>query len=117
MQLLAVAACVRILATAVSGLPFDGVRMKGPLRTTLEPPPSIVTDPFGGQDTQGFPTRRQGFGQLMVSLLLRGNGYALVAGGDLDGGRHLCRRHAAGGDGLCGAGRDCRQTGLGGFSA
>lgn len=77
-QLLAVAACVRILSTAVSGLPFDAVRMQGALRRTLEPPPPIVADPFGGANSSAFPTQRQGFGQLMVSLLLRGNGYGAV---------------------------------------
>src|SRR5579875_3774910 len=48
MQLLAVAACVRILSTTVAGLPFDAVRMQGAVRKTLEPPPPIVADPFGG---------------------------------------------------------------------
>ena len=85
MQLLAVAACVRILSEAVSGLPFDAVRMKGALRQTLEPPPAIVGDPFGGANNPALPTQRVGFGQLMVSLLLRGNAYCLVLSKDVFG--------------------------------
>lgn len=86
MQLLAVAACVRILANTVAGLPFDAVRMQGPLRRTLEPPPQIIADPFGGSNNSAFPTQRAGFTQMMVSLLLRGNAYGLVLSRD-----HLMR--------------------------
>jgi HK97 family phage portal protein len=82
MQLLAVAASVRILANAVAGLPFDAVQMQGALRTTLEPPPQIIADPFGGANNAAFPTQRAGIAQLMVSLLLRGNGYGLVTARD-----------------------------------
>lgn len=78
MQLLAVAACVRLLSNTVAGLPFDSVRSKGGLRTTVEPSPCILADPFGGaSDTQRIK-RREGITQMMVSLLLRGNAYALV---------------------------------------
>jgi HK97 family phage portal protein len=82
MQLLAVSACVRLLSDAVSGLPFDSVKADGELRKTIEPPPAIVADPFGGGATPGLPTRRQGFVQMMVSLLLRGNAYCLVISRD-----------------------------------
>lgn len=82
MQLLAVAACVRLLSDAVSGLPFDAVRSKGEIRETIEPPPAIIADPFGGTSTAGLPTRRQGIAQMMVSLLLRGNAYCLVLARD-----------------------------------
>lgn len=85
MQLLAVAACVRILSNVVANLPFDAVRMQGPLRKTLEPPPLIVADPFGGANDSAYPTKRVGFNQLMVSLLLRGNGYGLVLDRDFMG--------------------------------
>lgn len=78
MQLLAVAACVRILSEAVAGLPLDAVRMCGAIREPIEPPPVIVSDPFGGANTTALPSRRTGLGQLMVSLLLRGNGYAAI---------------------------------------
>ncbi|GAA2137799.1 phage portal protein [Kitasatospora kazusensis] len=82
MSLLAVAACVRILSTKVAGLPFDAIRMRGPLRENIDPAPIIVGDPFGGTNNTAYPSRRVGFGQLMVSLLLRGNGYCLVLARD-----------------------------------
>jgi HK97 family phage portal protein len=82
MQLLAVAACVRILSTTVAGLPFDAIRMRGGLRETLEPPPGIVSDPFGGANDTSMLTRRAGFTQMMVSLLLRGNAYAAITARD-----------------------------------
>src|SRR5579859_7028395 len=82
MQLLAVAACVRLLSTTIGGLPFDAVQMQGAVRKTLEPPPYLISDPFGGANDLRFPNRRTGFVQLMVSLLLRGNGYALVLARD-----------------------------------
>jgi HK97 family phage portal protein len=82
MQLLAVAACVRILSTTVAGLPFDAVRMRGELRETLEPPPGIISDPFGGASDTAMLTRRAGFTQMMVSLLLRGNAYAAITARD-----------------------------------
>ncbi|MFJ2399851.1 phage portal protein [Streptomyces xanthochromogenes] len=82
MQLLAVAACVRILSTTVAGLPFDAVRMRGELRETMEPPPGIISDPFGGASDTSMPTRRAGFTQMMVSLLLRGNAYAAITARD-----------------------------------
>jgi HK97 family phage portal protein len=82
MQMVAVAACVRLLSDAVSGLPFDAVKADGELRKTIEPPPAIVADPFGGASTPGLPTRRQGFVQMMVSLLLRGNAYCLILSKD-----------------------------------
>lgn len=82
MQLLVVASCVRILANAVAGLPLDAVQMKGLTRKQLDPAPPIISDPFGGLNNQKFPTRRAGLTQLMVSLLLRGNGYAAVVSRD-----------------------------------
>jgi HK97 family phage portal protein len=85
MQLIAVSACVRILSDAVAGLPFDAVRSQGAVRTTLEPPPAIVADPFGGANDTRFPTRRTGISQIMVSLLLRGNAYSLVLARDFMG--------------------------------
>ena len=82
MQLLAVSACVRILADTVAGLPFDAVKANGTVRSTIEPPPGIVADPFGGTNDSRYPTRRLGLSQLMVSLLLRGNAYCLVLSRD-----------------------------------
>lgn len=85
MQLLAVSACVRILSDTVAGLPFDAVKASGTVRSTIEPPPGIVSDPFGGTNDNRFPTRRLGLSQLMVSLLLRGNAYLLVLSRDQRG--------------------------------
>jgi HK97 family phage portal protein len=82
MQLIAVAACVRILSNAVAGLPFDAVRTKGEIRQPIEPPPAIISDPFGGYSDTAYLKRREGFIQMMVSLLLRGNAYALVLARD-----------------------------------
>jgi HK97 family phage portal protein len=82
MQLLAVSASVRILSDTVAGLPFDAVKANGTVRNTIEPPPGIVADPFGGTNDSRFPTRRLGISQLMVSLLLRGNAYMLVLSRD-----------------------------------
>lgn len=85
MQLIAVAACVRLLSDAVAGLPFDAVKADGELRKTVEPPPGIITDPFGGSASRTLLTRREGFVQMMVSLLLRGNAYCLVLSRDAVG--------------------------------
>jgi HK97 family phage portal protein len=82
MRLLVVASAVRILSDAVSGLPFDAVRSEGEIRRTVEPPPSIISDPFGGGSNTALLTRRQGLSQLMVSLLLRGNAYCAVLARD-----------------------------------
>ncbi|RCH68714.1 phage portal protein [Streptomyces sp. SDr-06] len=82
MQLLSVSACVRILSDTVAGLPFDAVKAAGTVRSTIEPPPGIVADPFGGTNDSRYPTRRLGLSQLMVSLLLRGNAYCLVLSRD-----------------------------------
>jgi HK97 family phage portal protein len=82
MQLLAVASSVRLLSDAVSGLPFDAVKADGEIRKTIEPPPVIIADPFGGSTSTAMATRRQGFSQLMVSLLLRGNAYCAVVARD-----------------------------------
>jgi HK97 family phage portal protein len=86
MQLGAVWGCVRILSNALAGLPLDAVRMADvdgvQIRKTMEPPPIIVSDPFGGANNVRFPSRRKGLAQLMVSLLLRGNGYAYIVARD-----------------------------------
>lgn len=85
MKLVSVSASVRLLSDAVAGLPFDAVKADGAIRRTLEPPPSIISDPFGGNGNSQRPTRRQGFVQMMVSLLLRGNAYALITALDSRG--------------------------------
>jgi HK97 family phage portal protein len=82
MQLIAVAACVRIVSQTVAGLPLNAVRMQGEIRKALKPSPTIVADPFGGGTTTALLSRRAGFAQMMVSLLLRGNAYAVVTARD-----------------------------------
>ncbi len=80
MQLLAVYACARILCGTLSGLPLDAVTRTNKLYTAIEPAPQIVADPFGGADQlsgRGV-TRKVGFSQMMLSLLLRGNAYCWV---------------------------------------
>jgi HK97 family phage portal protein len=82
MRLTVVAAAVRIISEAVAGLPFDAVKSDGEIRKTVEPPPAIISDPFGGGANTALLSRRSGFGQLMVSLLLRGNAYCAVLATD-----------------------------------
>jgi HK97 family phage portal protein len=82
MQLLAVAACVRIVSQTVAGLPMNAVRQQGGIRKAMQPPPAIVADPFGGGASTALLSRRAGLAQMMVSLLLRGNAYALVTARD-----------------------------------
>lgn len=82
MRLTVVAAAVRIISEAVAGLPFDAVKSDGEVRKTVEPPPAIISDPFGGGANTALLSRRNGFGQLMVSLLLRGNAYCAVLASD-----------------------------------
>jgi HK97 family phage portal protein len=87
LSLLAVNACVRLISETVSGLPFDAVRTSGKVRTTVEPAPPIIDDPFGGGNViSGFGlTRKIGLAQIVVSLLLRGNAYCNIAGYGPDG--------------------------------
>ncbi|WP_370217921.1 phage portal protein [Kitasatospora sp. GAS1066B] len=81
MQLLAVSACVRIISGAIANLPLYAVRQEGDIYVRAKPP-LIVADPFGGQNDIAGLTRRAGLRQMMVSLLLRGNAYAMVTGWD-----------------------------------
>lgn len=80
LQLLAVTACVRILAGALSGLKWDVLPADVDYGAPLRPQPSIVADPFGGMNRMtGFgQTRKAGLSSMMVSMLLRGNAYAAV---------------------------------------
>lgn len=88
MSLLSVYACVRILSETLANLPFYAVRLGGKTKRTKLPvanQPLIMVDPFGGQMTPGLVKRREGFIQMMVSLLLRGNAYALITARDSSG--------------------------------
>ena len=81
-KLAVVYACIRIIAGAVSGMPFDSVRMKGTYREQLDPSPTIVSDPFGAGSRLSGITRRDGMSRIVTSLLLRGNAFAMVSGRD-----------------------------------
>lgn len=83
MSLLVVHACVRLISDTVAGLPFQAVRLAGSqIHNPVSSQPMIVTDPFGGLSDPSLPKRREGFVQIMVSLLLRGNAYCLVTSRD-----------------------------------
>lgn len=82
LKLTAFMACVRILASGISGRPLQSVSPQGGINVPVTPVPTIVADPFGGYNNVRFPSRRAGFKQLAISLLLRGNGYALVTARD-----------------------------------
>lgn len=90
MSLLSVNACVRILSQTLANLPFDAVRLTGASGKTKTPvpvQPTIMVDPFGGELTPGMVKRREGVVQMMVSLLLRGNAYALITSRDKSTGK------------------------------
>lgn len=82
MQLVAVYACVRIIAGTLAGLPLNAMVSKGSITVPTPQMPTIVQDPFGGNSSTAWPTRRAGMKQLAVSLLLRGNGYGMVTARD-----------------------------------
>jgi HK97 family phage portal protein len=82
MQLIAVQACVRILASAIARLPLRAMVTRDGIQVPVPSAPAIVADPFGGAASARWPTRRAGLKQLAASLLLRGNGYAMVTARD-----------------------------------
>jgi HK97 family phage portal protein len=82
MQLIAVQACVRILASAIARLPLNAMVSRDGVQTLTPTAPTIVVDPFGGASNTRFPSRRAGLKQLAISLLLRGNGYGMVTARD-----------------------------------
>ncbi|WP_329564670.1 phage portal protein [Kitasatospora sp. NBC_01266] len=82
LQLSAVWSCVRIISTRVAGLPLAAMRPQGGITVPLPVQPTIVSDPFGGQNDVRWLSRRGGIKQLAVSVLLRGNGFALVTARD-----------------------------------
>jgi HK97 family phage portal protein len=83
LQLSAVWSCVRIISTRLAGLPLNAMRPQaGGITVPIDPQPTIVQDPFGGQNSVQFPSRRDGIKQLAISLLLRGNGYGIITARD-----------------------------------
>lgn len=87
MSLSAVTRSVDLISTSIAGLPFDAVTTKGRLRIPIEPAPLILADPFGGANIlSGYGlTPFEGLGQILVSLLLRGNAYINVVHRDYTG--------------------------------
>lgn len=82
MQVIALYACVRILANTLASLPMRAMQARDGILVPVDRQPTIVVDPFGGASTAAWPTRRDGVKQLAVSAALRGNGYAVVTARD-----------------------------------
>jgi HK97 family phage portal protein len=80
LRLIAVYACVRLLADSVASLPFSAYRMDGAgpssTRVKLDPQPTLITSP-GGPD-EDDPTNFEFFFQIMSSLALNGNAYLVI---------------------------------------
>jgi phage portal protein BeeE len=72
LQIVAVLACVGMLADAVATLPLFCYERLGPVRRPIDPPPPLVERPFVEI------TRQDWLSQLMVSLALRGNAYGQI---------------------------------------
>lgn len=66
LQLIAVQACVRVLADAIASLPLDAYKKSGDLRVELDPQPSLVVQPFENMSTF------EGIWQMVTALALRG---------------------------------------------
>lgn len=75
----AVFACVRLISEGIAALPASVYRRSGETREPLESQPPIVTNPH--RDLTAFEWRRQ----ILTSMLLRGNAYALIVARDPDG--------------------------------
>lgn len=72
LQLIAVQACVRLLADSIAGLPIDAYRKSGKLRVEIDPAPSLVRAPFDGLSTF------EGMFQTVTSLAMRGESLSVV---------------------------------------
>ena len=76
MQLVAVNACVRLLADSVAGLPIDAYRKRGNIRESVNPVPSLIADPFSGLTTF------EGMWQTVACLALKGESLAVIMSRD-----------------------------------
>lgn len=77
MQLVAVNACVRLLADSVAGLPIDAYRKRGNIREPITTPvPSLIADPFAGL------TAFEGMWQTVACLALKGESLAVIMSRD-----------------------------------
>lgn len=81
LQHAAVYACVRLIADGVAGLPAHAYRPSpdGDARLRVDPQPTILTAPH--RDLTPFEWRRQ----VVVSMLMRGNGFVLLTEVDRKG--------------------------------
>lgn len=77
LRLIAVQACVRLLADSIASLPIDVYRKEGDARVELSPPP-VITDPHPLVDMTAVDWRTQ----VVTSLALRGNSYNVVTSRD-----------------------------------
>ncbi len=71
-RLMAVYACVKFVSDSISMLPLDIFRNKGRNRVKIDPAPRWIDMPNPEQSRQEF------LGQMLWSLLLDGNAYALI---------------------------------------
>lgn len=87
LSLTAVTRSVDLISTSIAGLPLDAVKAQGAIRVPIEPPPLVISDPFGGANVlNGFGvTPFEGLSQVMVSLLFRGNAYINIVRRDKTG--------------------------------
>lgn len=76
MQLVAVNACVRLLADSVAGLPLDAYRKRGSIREPVAPIPSLIGEPFNGLTTF------EGMWQTVACLALKGESLAVIMSRD-----------------------------------
>lgn len=76
LQLIAVQACVRVLADSLAALPLDAYRKTNGIRQEIAPAPLLVRDPFA--QLTDFEWKFQ----LVSSLALRGNSYHRVIARD-----------------------------------
>lgn len=76
MQLVAVNACVRLLADSVAGLPLDAYRKRGNIREPIAAAPSLIAAPFEGLTTF------EGMWQTVACLALKGESMSVAMSRD-----------------------------------
>ena len=76
LRVVTVFACVRLLADSIASLPMDAYRKSGNLRISLDPQPSLIRQPLSDMTTFEWAY------QMVTSLALRGNAYAVVVARD-----------------------------------
>lgn len=76
MQQAAVWACTGLISDTIAGLPVGAFRKQGDTRAPVSPDPGILVQPHAELDFGEW------VGQMLVSLLLRGDGYGHIEGVD-----------------------------------